>query len=142
MPAQLNASPDLLVFVIKINHKLHDVMDRALKRTGGMQCWNKTQTRLMMLAREMNLRFSGDQYFATVAEWGALKELFNWLAEQHALNNGKTPGAPVEWRDDGMFQGRALKPGTYRALCEAYARGDLDNADALRLTSSNIVLPE
>jgi hypothetical protein len=121
---------------------MSDTLAATRKRTGQDVNWNARQYRLMFLSSEIHKRFDADQYFATVAEWGALKELFNWLAEQHALNSGKTPGAPIEWRDDGMFQGKQLKPGTYRALCEAYARGDLDNADEIRITSSNIILPE
>jgi hypothetical protein len=140
MPAQLNASPDFLLFVIRINTKLETVIARALARTGGMQFWGQKQTRLMLLARDLVKRFAQDNYTATIAEWGAMKELFDWLAEQHALNENM-PAKPVTWNDDGMFQGKHLKRGTYEALCIAFARGELDDADSIRLSTSGLVLP-
>ena len=137
MPAQLNASPDFLLFVIRINTKLVTVLNKSLRRTGGSQFWGQKQTRLMLLARDLVSRFTQDNYTATIAEWGAMKELFDWLAEQHALNENM-PSKPVTWNDDGMFQGKHLKRGTYEALCLAFARGELDDADSIRLTSSGV----
>ena len=144
MPAQLNASADLLVFTLRINAQIEKVLGKRAQRTGGVIALDKPRQRSLMLAREIYHRFRNDQYWATSAEWARLKELFDWLHEQHRLNQGRTPKAqPAAWNDDLMFASKPLPAGTFEALAGAFMRGELDDAEAVRIgPASPLVLPE
>jgi len=137
MPAQLNASIELVVTVLRLNTRMKMILGDRMKRTGGVANLGQPRVKSLMLVREMLHRFSRDHYWATVDEWGRLKELFDWLHEQHRLNQHRQPETkPFEWNDDAMFTSRPLEPGTFRGLYEAHASGDLEEAEAVRIVGT------
>lgn len=124
------SSGDMLGLIAELNtRRIAMVTGKMAKQGGGKFSAPQRVLDLLTTARRLHHRFMSGDYRHEPAEQDKIRDLCQWLVEQHDRLQGNAPeGGPriIPW-DAPALHGKQPQPkGTYQSLIGAVLSGEID----------------
>lgn len=126
---RVNSSGDMLALVAELNcRRIAMITTKLAKRGGGQLTLPKRTMELLTTARRLHHRFSAGDYHHDVAEQDRLRDLCQWLVQQHNVLQGKgEETARFAWDAQALQAKTEMPPRAYQEIMTALGEGVIDD---------------
>jgi len=127
---RLESSGDMLGLVAELNcRRIAMITGKMAKRQGGKLDLHKRILQLLTTARRIHHRYTAGDYRHEQAEADELRDLCQWLVQQHNALEGRadSEAAHLEWNNAALSVKEPLARGVYEQLILSIHEGDIDD---------------
>ena len=127
---RVNSSGDMLGLIAELNsRRIAMITGKMAKRQGGQLQLPKKTLNLLQTARRLHHRYSAGDYRHDVAEQDKIRDLCQWLVQQHDILEGRVETAKmIPWDAPGLQSKEPPADGTYVQLMMAIHGGEIDDS--------------
>lgn len=129
----VTSSGDMLALIAELNgRRIARVTGQMAKRSGGRLDLPQRVIEMLQTARRIHHRFAAGDYRHELSEQDRIRDLCQWLVEQHNLLQGRTStdkGATrMSWDGAALQAKTPVAPGAYLELIDSIHDGRIDGS--------------